>query len=43
MADKEYQKDYMGTITWGRMQCGAPNPPVRLGNQVGFSRLSPYL
>ena len=26
MADKEYQKDYMGTITWGRMQCGAPIP-----------------
>lgn len=26
MADKEYQKDYMGVITWGRLQCGAPQP-----------------
>lgn len=26
MADKEYQKDYMGVITWGRCQCGAPQP-----------------
>lgn len=26
MADKEYQKDYMGTITWGRLQGGAPSP-----------------
>lgn len=26
MDDKTYEKDYMGVITWGRLQCGAPQP-----------------
>ena len=26
MQDKDYEKDYMGVITWGRLQCGAPQP-----------------
>ena len=26
MHDAEYEKDYMGVITWGRLQCGAPQP-----------------
>lgn len=24
--DTTYEKDYMGVITWGRLQCGAPQP-----------------
>jgi len=26
MKDNTYEKDYMGVITWGRLQCGAPQP-----------------
>lgn len=26
MSDNYYEKDYMGVITWGRLQCGAPQP-----------------
>jgi hypothetical protein len=26
MSDNTYEKDYMGVITWGRLQCGAPQP-----------------
>lgn len=26
MHDNDYEKDYMGVITWGRLQCGAPQP-----------------
>ena len=26
MDDKTYEKDYMGVITWGRLQCGSPLP-----------------
>lgn len=26
MSDNHYEKDYMGVITWGRLQCGAPQP-----------------
>lgn len=26
MNDKTYEKDYMGVITWGRLQCGSSQP-----------------
>ena len=28
MHDNDYEKDYMGVITWGRLQCGAPQRPM---------------